>query len=207
MQYCHRRLRTFRQILKNDQISKRVQSYLQSPRSDKELTLAFKNENTVGEIGHSFFITVLLDLMKGRSAPFLLSLNFREIENFLRDSNATPAFTGSTEELLLLEKLFIEVKWQFLANIFLQTVHVDQPGSTWESLTLARKNAYSAEWVKEIEKFLGDDWAVKFVFIDGETLTLKTLNGKWSDEALQNFFGRIWNVFSKQESIKVVAVS
>ena len=193
--------------MKQEQFSQRVQSYLQSPQSDKVLTLEFENHRSVQGISHSFFIFVLTDLLKGRSAPFLLPLNFREIENFLRDSNTTPAFLVSAEELSELESIFLEVKWQLLAKFFLKETHSQGPVTSWRDQSLAQKNAMSANWMEEIKKFLGSDLTPVFVFTDGETLTLKTPDGKWSDEALQNFFGSIWKDLTKAELIKVVAVS
>lgn len=193
--------------MKQEQFSQRVQSYLQSPQSDKVLTLQFENHRSVLGISHTFFLFVLTDLLKGRSAPFLLPLNFREIENFLRDSNTTPAFQVSPEELIELESIFVEVKWKLLAHFFLKETHLQNPHSNWGGLSLARKNALSAEWMEGIKNFLGSDLAPLLVFIDGETLTLKTPEGKWSHEALQNFFGSIWINLTQAELIKVVAVS
>lgn len=128
-------------------------------------------------------------------------INFREIENYLRDDNDLLAFPNVKKEEL--EEVFEEIKLSLIAKIIEEKLANNlQPLQAtlnkWESLSLVAKNT----WGMELFKNLGWD----LVYCDKETLTVTNLQKGVGEKTAE----RLLNLILKREErglpFKVVAV-
>jgi hypothetical protein len=120
---------------------------------DKKLTLSF-------ESSLDYFRIPLMDafciLTNQNESKNLFILEFREVENYLRDTNENPAFLGDTF-------LIQEEKFQFLKRNLVSVLLRDLKLALDTQSSFASKNRF---WLNKFEFFDG----VEFVFIKQETL-------------------------------------
>ena len=79
--------------------------------SDKILTVTYSNPQTEIEL---LFREILARFSKGRLLKQALEINFRELENFLRDENHLPSFTKESTQKL--SELLKELKLSLISS-------------------------------------------------------------------------------------------
>ena len=194
-------------------ISKRAQSFISEPKflnsdipfdfevsldkSDKILTVFYQGKS--GDL-NLLFSEALAIFSKNRPINELWKINFREIENFLRDENHLPAFQENLPEI---ESALEKVKISLIATVVKlqvgkELIELKSGISHWEKLNLVSKNT----WAESFVKHLG--W--QFIFCDGGVLTVAGTPSGVSNEGLQLLFEKILETGEFVLPVKVVAV-
>lgn len=166
-------------------------------RSDKILTV-FHNGKS-GEI-ELIFNDVLAIFAKNRSILDLWKINFREVENFLRDENHLPAFgdmTTEMEEILNLQKIGL-VAETLKTGASEEIKTLTEMLFDWEKLSLVAKN----EWARDFLKILGSE----LIFCDGTTMTFTKFPKDVGNMDLEIMVGKIFEGGELILPMKVVAV-
>lgn len=194
-------------------ISVRAQSFLEQP---KFLDTTLESEFLVTLDGSDRILTVFHNSKKGeielifneslavfatnRTLNDLWKINFREIENFLRDENHLPALddqSGNPEEILRTQKISLiaeALKTKFGSEInTLAEMLFD-----WRNLSLVAKN----EWAGELLKLL----SLELIYCDESTLTFTGLKKEVAGSDLELLIRRIFERGEILLPMKVVAV-
>lgn len=194
-------------------ISKRAQGILTNSQfqksdltSDFEVTLDSSDRIlTVFHSGKAGEIELILSealavFAKNRTIADLWKINFREVENFLRDENHLPAFTESIPEM---EKILNIRKISLIAEA-LKTKAGEEVYTLiemifdWRNLSLVAKN----QWAMEFLNIIGSE----LIFCDGETLTFTKVPKDVPGSDLELLVQRILGGGEIVLPMKVVAV-
>jgi len=114
-------------------------------------------------------VDVVCKLSYGRPISSFLELNFREIENFLRDENHIPCFESEPSWFKGVEQLFKDLYWSIL---------VPSP------VNLGKQTATYLERIAVISNYINDQWnasllvqhnnyGVNFVSLENELVILE----------------------------------
>lgn len=179
---------------------------------DKILTLNYgKIEKVQEEVPLILFYEVLTILGRQRTFASLSMISFREVENFLRDENTTPAFQVSIDKQTSIESLFNEARMDLLANFAIKLLKKNpiEPeifSPIWEKKTLVEKNQTSLLLTKKINNFLPPEKKWEILLAEAEKISIKATSAQWNSSEYEGFLGPIWREFAGAEDIKVVAV-
>lgn len=166
-------------------------------KSDKILTVFHDGKS--GEV-ELIFNDVLAIFAKNRSVSELWKINFREVENFLRDENHLPAFgetTSELEDILNFQKISlisgaIKARSGEELNILFEVLF------DWEKLSLVAKN----EWAKRFVTLLGSE----LIFCDETAMTFTKAPKDVDDLDFELLVKEIFNRGEFVLPMKVVAV-
>lgn len=193
--------------------SKRAQGILINPQFKKdELDTDFQVTMDSGDriltVFHSgksgeyelIFSEALAVFAKNRTIGELWRINFREVENFLRDENHLPAFAEKApvlEEILRIRKISMiaeALRTKAGEEIYtLVEVMFD-----WRNLSLVAKNQWALEFLKTIDSEL--------IFCDEETLTFTKTSKEVEGSDLELLVQKILGGGEIVLPMKVVAV-
>lgn len=210
--------------MKVNLISKRAQYYLTHPAAynkelDDKFSVTLNEWDKVHTVFHSEQLGTIEFIMAEVLAKFaatknlseLWKINFREIENFLRDENHLPAISEDQTEVT---EIFLKTKILLMAGMIkaLLKTDFDNLYSTvlhWEKLTLVEKNKWSQSFFKPLgwELVLSEDDLV-YVKISQEVSEVERplvidllLKSVFTSPSNQAFRGEEWSL-----PMKLVAV-
>lgn len=194
-------------------LSLRAQSFINAPKffieglpsdfmvtvdaHDRILTLSHgKNPDSIEFI----LAEVVAKFSENMKISDVWKINFREIENFLRDENHLPAFGGDTQEM---ESLLTQMKAEliglaFKAKLEKQYKWIISQRKDWNQLTLTAQN----EWAQILIKALG--W--ELVLCEGSILTVTNTPSGVDAESLSLLLNTILSGEEMNLPMKVVAV-
>ncbi len=196
-----------------DTTSKRAQGILANPQfkneeldsdfqvnldgSDRILTVFHSGKS--GEI-ELIFSEALAVFAKNRTLSELWRINFREIENFLRDENHLPAFL---EEASVLEEILRARKISLIAEAYKSKAGEEiytlvEMMFDWRNLSLVGKN----QWAMELLKIVGSE----LIFCDEETLSFTQASKDVAGSDLELLIQKILGGGEIVLPMKVVAV-
>lgn len=194
-------------------ISKRAQAILANPQylnssindsfqvtldlSDKILTVHHSGKQ--GEI-ELILSEALIVFAKNQSLNDLWKINFREVENYLRDENHLPAFSAdlvNLEEKLNLLKISL-IAAGLRARSKEDLSRLASVVFDWEKHSLVTKNI----WARDFLAVLG----FELIFCDGQTLTLTKVPGEATNSDLEYLFKHLLGSVENDLPMKVVAV-
>lgn len=194
-------------------ISKRAQAIFANPQylnssineyflvsfdsSDKILTV--HHDGKQGEI-ELILSEALIVFAKNQLLNDLWKINFREVENYLRDENHLPAFSTDLknleEKLNLLKIALIAAAFQARSKEELSRLASDV--FDWEKYSLVTKNI----WARDFLAVLG----LELIYCDGQTLTLTKAPGEATNPDLEYLFKHLLGRVENDLPMKVVAV-
>ena len=165
--------------------------------NDKILTVYHDGKN--GEI-ELLFDEVLSVFAKNRTIEELWKINFREIENFLRDENHLQALS---EDMLILEEILNKRKISLISeaikNRSSETIYtLIEMFFDWRNLSLVSKNQWAHEFLNIIR--------CELIFCNEDTLTLRNSSKVATSSDLEALIIKILGVGENIPSLKVVAV-
>lgn len=178
------------------------------PHVERKLKQILHGEYLEIDADKRLLIPCLAELMIGKNRKFLWSLNFREVENFLRDENHLPALQGPAFQEW--EHYFFKLKAEFLgAWAFFLNQKMAQELSMpladkaiWNSMGLVGHN----RWGHSLAYFL----ELEFIYFRSEdsTLFLKVprhlLDFHWNEYILSALGMNL--ALENEFAVKVVAV-
>jgi hypothetical protein len=164
--------------------------------SDKKLTVKYLKPPTLAD---ELILESLAILLNRRELNRLVHLKFKELENFLRDDNHTPAFDFSDEKSL--ELIFDSAKKALILKCLLISLPKESPLS--EIGFIAKLRLVNFHFKKLTELFELNH-TFKFVFFEHEYLYYsreKDIEFNYFEEVATNFFQ-----MTLASNIKLVAV-
>jgi hypothetical protein len=172
--------------------------------SDKILTVTYSNPQTEIEL---LFREILARFSKGRLLKQALEINFRELENFLRDENHLPSFTEESTQKL--SELLKELKLSLITSALISKNSAFKELSTallsgWSGLSLVEKNQWAQRLIDEIQREL--KLSFELLWCEESTLTIKISKEQAPDLDLEAFLVKLLGGSKKLLPIKVVAV-
>lgn len=175
-------------------------------QSDKILTLNYLKHD--GNILESLFLETISQMVLGRDIYFLLNLQFRELENFLRDENHLPVF-----DILLPispEDSFKSVKNSLLATLLKYEIEKIEGAVSqlfgWSHLSLADKNRWSRTFISHLNNLFSRVVPLQLAIAENDKMAIVMNDFPVSTEVLEVLLKLIFNSADENSSFKVVAV-
>ena len=194
-------------------ISQRAQSFLKNPKFFKEgkssdFFVTIDDQDRIMTIIHGknpedmefLLAEVVAKFSENKKITDVWKINFREIENFLRDENHLSAFVGDPLEI---ESILNQIKASLIGFAFKSKVENEQmwiisQRKKWKHLSLTAQN----EWALALTKTLG--W--ELIFCENNLLTVTKTPEAVDSEALSDLINTILRGEEIVAPMKVVAV-
>lgn len=173
---------------------------------DKFLTLAYSNPsaNEIENLLHESLSRMSI----GKTVGFLNKMNFRELENYLRDENHLPVFEKE-------DSISIEKSYRYIKNSLLALVLWDKCGASklqfldqgaWKKLGLVEKNRNIEKLVSLINSYFSQTKSLELVFVEKDSVSVIVNDFPMDLEVLEIVINEFVNFIEEDSSVKLVAV-
>jgi len=175
---------------------------------DKILTLDYQNISA-NQL-HLLFLECLLRMAVGKTLLYVQKINFREVENYLRDENHLTAF--SVLDLKAIESEFIIVQNSLLVCILLKNLRIemdldrDNLFNNWAHLSLVVKNSRAHLLINALNKILPTQNPLELTLAENATISIILNDFPMDVIILQALIDQIFRSLNLDSSLKVVAV-
>ncbi len=174
--------------------------------SDKILTLNYSIQNsTEAEL---LFLEAISRLSLEKPISFILNLNYRELENYLRDENHLPVFIDSWTNSS--EVSFKKVKNSLLMALIQKEIDpkftIEFKKRSWNKLNLVEKNQQSLSLINVLNNVFLPMKSIQLVFARNEEVSIIMNDFQLNLDVIEGLFHHNFLGASENSSLKVVAV-
>ncbi len=175
---------------------------------DKVLTLSYENHS--GNQLHLLFLECLTRIASEKTILFLVKVNFREIENYLRDENHLLAFP--VEDFKVYEAEFKIIHNSLLISLLIRKLNTElnldmaSLFKNWVHLSLVVKNSQALLFVNALNKILLTNNSLQLIMAENAALTIILNDFPMDISILQGVVDEIFRSHNQDSSLKVVAV-
>ncbi len=173
---------------------------------DKILTLSYSSYS--GPEIETLMRETLSRMCVGKSVGFLIKLNFRELENYLRDENHLSVFEA--DDTFSIEKSYKYIKNSLLALILWDKCKEGElqflGGGHWKNLGLAEKNRNLKYLIDSINMHFSLAKPLQLVFVEKDCVSVIINDFPMELEILEIVINQFVNFKEEDSSVKLVAV-